>query len=83
MRVFLDTNVLVSAFATRGLCADLFELGLPGHELIVSRAVLRELERALRQKLKLPALDAAAVVAFVAEGAADPGLCPRVLSGNC
>ena len=22
MRVFLDTNVLVSAFATRGICAD-------------------------------------------------------------
>jgi hypothetical protein len=35
LRVFLDTNVLVSAFATRGLCADLLELVLLQHELIV------------------------------------------------
>jgi uncharacterized protein len=41
LRVFLDTNVLVSAFAARGLCADLFELVLLQHELILSRSVLR------------------------------------------
>ncbi len=35
MRIFLDTNVLVSAFASRGLCADLFELILFEHELVV------------------------------------------------
>ena len=64
MRVFLDTNVLVSAFATRGLCADLLELVLLQHELIVSRSLLRELERALRQKVKLPARDAAAISDF-------------------
>ena len=27
MRVFLDTNVLVSAFASRGLCAEVFVTG--------------------------------------------------------
>lgn len=32
MRVFLDTNVLVSAFATRGLSADVFRLVLAEHE---------------------------------------------------
>jgi len=26
VRVFLDTNVLVSAFAARGLCSDLLEM---------------------------------------------------------
>ena len=50
MRVFLDTNVLASALATRGLCTDLFELVLQGHELIVSEPVLRELERVLPGK---------------------------------
>jgi predicted nucleic acid-binding protein len=54
LRIFLDTNVLVSAFASRGLCADLFELILLEHELVVGTQVLAELRRALRQKIKLP-----------------------------
>lgn len=54
MRIFPDTNVLVSAFATRGLCADLIELILVEHELVTGRAVLKELSRALREKLKVP-----------------------------
>lgn len=52
MRVFLDTNVLVSAFAARGLCADLFEIVLTEHELIVGEVVLVELRRVLLEKLK-------------------------------
>ena len=70
MRVFLDTNVLVSAFAARGLCADLFELVLLQHELVLGRSVLRELQKALRQKVKLPARDVTAIAAFVADQAA-------------
>ena len=54
MKVFLDTNVLVSAFASRGLCTDLFELILLEHELIVGKQVLLELRRSMRQKIKLP-----------------------------
>lgn len=65
MRVFLDTNVLVSAFASRGLCADVFELVLLEHDLIVGRSVLRELEKALRQKIRLPAHSSAELVDFI------------------
>lgn len=54
MRVFLDTNVLVSAFATRGLCADVVRYVLAEHELIVGAVVLEELRRVLRTKIKLP-----------------------------
>jgi putative PIN family toxin of toxin-antitoxin system len=54
VRVFLDTNVLVAAFATRGLCADILRQILAEHELITSEVVLTELERALHQKLGLP-----------------------------
>lgn len=54
MRVFLDTNVLVSAFATRGLSADVFRHVLTEHHLIMGEVVLRALRRVLRQKLKLP-----------------------------
>ncbi|MFN0155441.1 MAG: putative toxin-antitoxin system toxin component, PIN family [Gaiella sp.] len=70
MRVFLDTNVLVSAFASRGLCAALFEVVLLDHELILGRNVLRELERALRAKVRLPAVRASEIVGFVAGEAA-------------
>ncbi len=69
MRVFLDTNVLVSAFATRGLCADLFELVLLEHELVLGRQVLQELNKALRTKLKLSATQAKAVLDFVSDEA--------------
>ena len=55
MKVFLDTNVLVSAFATRGLCADLVNAILAEHELVVGETVLRELQRVLKQKLRVPA----------------------------
>lgn len=70
MRVFLDTNVLVSAFASRGLCADLFELVLLEHELVLGRQVLQELSRALQLKLKLPAAPTKAILDFVSGEAA-------------
>jgi len=54
LKVFLDTNVLVSAFATRGLCADVLRLVLSSHELVVGEVVLEELETVLREKLTLP-----------------------------
>ena len=51
MKVFLDTNVLVSALTTRGLCAELFEVVLQSHELLISEPVFQELERILPGKL--------------------------------
>ncbi len=70
MRVFLDTNVLVSAFASRGLCADLFELVLLEHDLISGENVLRELANALRAKVKVPAARSVEIVDFVSGEAA-------------
>lgn len=55
MRVFLDTNVLASALATRGLCADLFESVLAEHDLLTSPAVPAELERILPTRFRMPA----------------------------
>lgn len=59
MKVFFDTNVVLAAFATRGLCADLFAHVLLEHELLVGDTVIRELRSKLRLKLKLskPAID--------------------------
>jgi putative PIN family toxin of toxin-antitoxin system len=61
VRVFLDTNVLVSAFATRGLCADLVRYVLAEHELITGEVVIAELRRVLRDRMKVPARNVAAV----------------------
>jgi predicted nucleic acid-binding protein len=46
--------VLLAAFATRGLCADLFAHVLLEHELLVGEAAIRELRSKLRISLKLP-----------------------------
>lgn len=48
MKVFLDTNVLASAAATRGLCADVLREVFARHELLLSDQVFSELERVLK-----------------------------------
>ena len=50
MKVFLDTNVIASATATRGLCADVFRSVIEFHELVVSETLFNELKRILRKK---------------------------------
>lgn len=50
MRVFLDTNVLVSALATRGLCAELYERVLTEHEAITGEPVVAEVLDIMRRK---------------------------------
>ena len=69
MRVFLDTNVLVSAFASRGLCAEVLELVLLDHDLILGRNVLCELDKALREKVKLPVVRSIEIIEFVSSEA--------------
>lgn len=65
VRVFLDTNVLVSAFASRGLCADLVRHVLAEHELIVGEVVLAELRRVLRDRIRLPRATIAEIEALL------------------
>ncbi len=55
MRVFLDTNVLASAFGTRGLCADVLRVILGEQELVTGEVVIEELRRVLSRKFDLPA----------------------------
>lgn len=54
MRVSLDTNVLVSAFTTRGICADVLGVVLAEHELVLGERILAELSRVLREKMRMP-----------------------------
>jgi len=52
VRLFLDTNVLVSALATRGLCADLYERLLTEHEVIIGEPVVLEVLDILQRKFR-------------------------------
>ena len=72
MNVFLDTNVLVSAFATRGLCADVLRLVLARHELIISPQVIMEFRRVLKRKFHVPDTLAAEFIAFLQDASVVP-----------
>ena len=72
MKVFLDTNVLVSGFATRGLCADVIRLVLAEHELITGEVVLNELTQVLKQKIQLPAEQIREILAFLEDQTVEP-----------
>ena len=54
MKVILDTNVIFSAFAARGLANAVFELCLDKHSIIISEHILSELQSNLQKKLKMP-----------------------------
>ena len=67
MRVFLDTNVVVSAFATRGLCEDVMRTVLIEHELLIGVVVLEETERVLNHKFKMPTEAVESVIEMLRE----------------
>ncbi len=52
MKVFLDTNVLVSAFTARGLCADLLRFLLAEHDVMTGEVNLVELRRVLTEHFR-------------------------------
>lgn len=69
MRVVLDTNVLMSAFGTRGLCEVVYEVCLADHDLITSDHILKEMQKHLVGKFKMTQPRVREVVALVREQA--------------
>lgn len=72
MKIFADTNVLVSAFTARGLCADLLEIILADHQLITGEFILQELQRVLTKKLKVPERKVSDVLQFLRNHYVEP-----------
>ena len=68
MRVFLDTNVLVSGFTTKGLCADLFRAVSSNHSLLVCPSLLLETRRVLSEKFKMDETLVDSILDLIAEG---------------
>lgn len=49
MRLVIDANILVSAYAHRGTIHEAWTSGIGPHELIISPEIFQEVERNLRQ----------------------------------
>ena len=54
MRIVLDSNVIIAAFAARGLCNVLFEYCLESHNLVLCEEILGEVIEKLKNKIRLP-----------------------------
>ena len=54
MKIVLDANVVIAAFAARGLCESIMEVCLSEHEIALSDDLLDEILRNLLYKIKLP-----------------------------
>jgi putative PIN family toxin of toxin-antitoxin system len=54
MRIVIDSNVLFSAFISRGICAEIAESVLMRHDLILCEEILAELEKNLFKKAGVP-----------------------------
>lgn len=57
MKVFLDTNVLISAFMGRGLSSDVYRLVKEHHDPVTGQAVLDEVRRVLSKKFEVSQRD--------------------------
>lgn len=65
MRVVLDTNVLLAAIATHGLCQALVALVFRDHVVILSEHILGEVAKHYRGKFKATKRQADAAVAVL------------------
>lgn len=65
MKIILDTNVIIAAFATRGICNAIFELCLDRFEVVLSEAILKETFTHLNGKIKLPPAQCNEIVSYL------------------
>lgn len=63
---------MVSAFTSRGLCADLLEIILADHTLMTGEFVLIDLKRVLTEKLNVPEIKVSATLQFLREYHVEP-----------
>ena len=67
MKVLLDANVVVAAFAAHGLCEALFEVCLDTHDVIMSEELIGEIDKNLREKIKLPSSTVSSIIGLLRE----------------
>ncbi len=67
MNLILDSNVIVSAFSSRGLCSSIFELCLDRYTIIISKFILSEVYKTLYNKYKMPQNNVDMIVEYLTE----------------
>ena len=55
MKLVLDTNVLIAAFISRGVCNELLEHCVVNHDVVLSQFIFGELKEKLEGKFKFSA----------------------------
>ncbi len=67
MKIVLDSNIIVAAYAGRGLCNSLFELCLDRYSVVISNFILEEVYRTLYSKLKIPKKNVQIIIDYLKE----------------
>jgi len=54
MRVVLDANIIIAAYAARGLCEAVFEYCITTDEIFLTKTIVADVHEKLVKKIKLP-----------------------------
>jgi len=65
VRIVLDTNVLIAAFVSRGVCNELLEHCVLHHDVVLSQFILDEFKDNLTGKFKFTRREATAAVTLL------------------
>jgi putative PIN family toxin of toxin-antitoxin system len=82
MKLVLDSNVIIAAFAGRGLCHGLVESCLENQDVYIGEFLLAEVSQNLQKKIKLPVKMVQDILAFLRAHAqlVEP---QSILAGTC
>jgi len=69
MRIVLDANVVIAAFATRGLCDTILEFCLDSHDILLSEDLILEIGSNLRKKIKIASPTVEKIITLLRENA--------------
>jgi len=67
VRLVLDTNVLIAAYATEGACMRLYKHCIRRHTMVTSEILVEELREKLLRKLKISPPDVIEIIASYRE----------------
>lgn len=65
MKVVLDANILIAAYAARGLCEAVLEYCLNTDDISLTEEILTDVKEKLIKKIKLPCPDADRIILFL------------------
>ena len=67
MKIVLDSNIIIAAFSSRGLCASVFELCLDRYTIMISDFILSEVSRILQNRFKMPPKNVKTIANYLKE----------------